>query len=68
MCTGLKETWIYMATDTVFPVKEGTILTVSCNEGYQLDGDKHVTCIKDTEFSHTSEPKCGKKIYAIYAF
>ena len=49
-----------MATDTVFPVEEGTILTVSCNEGYQLGGDEQVTCTEDTEFSYTIEPYCGK--------
>ena len=57
-----------MTTDTGFPVDVGTFLTVSCDDGYQLDGDKHVTCTKYMEFSYTSKPKCGKKIYTIYAF
>ena len=57
-----------MASDTVFPVEEGTILTVSCNDGYQLGGDNQVTCTKDVEFSYTNEPKCGKQIYTINAF
>ena len=57
-----------MATDTVFPVEEGTILTVSCNDGYQLGGDNQVTCAETTEFSFTNEPNCGKQIYTIYTF
>ena len=51
-----------MVPDQQFPVSEGTVLTLSCKAGYQLKGDKEVTCSTETdsEFQHTTEPRCGK--------
>ena len=61
-CDGLKTTWSNMAPDKEFPVAEGTVLTLSCKAGYQLIGDKEVTCSTETdsEFQYTIEPRCGK--------
>ena len=44
---------------STFPVATGTVLSLSCNEGYELSGDKEVTCIQNTEFKFTEEPACG---------
>ena len=49
-----------MKTDTQFPILAKTAFVLSCNEGYELKGDKIVTCIKDTEFANSTEPKCGE--------
>ena len=43
-----------------FPVPSETVLTITCNEGYQLNGDETVTCTKGIEFQYSTEPKCGK--------
>ena len=51
-----------MAADKSFPVAEGTVVTVSCEEGYQLIGDTEVTCSlqTDTLFDYSDEPRCGE--------
>ena len=49
-----------MKADKQFPVSTGTVLTLSCNVGYELKGDKTVTCTKNTEFQFSVEPACGK--------
>ena len=59
-CAGLKTAWTNMVADKEFPVTVGTVLTLSCMEGYRLTGDKVVTCTKDTEFQYTTEPQCGE--------
>ena len=38
----------------------GTEVTLNCKDGYEISGDKAVTCVKDTEFEFTVEPKCGE--------
>ena len=50
-----------MVTDKSFPVAEGTVVTVSCEEGYQLSGDNELTCsVKaDALFDYSDEPRCG---------
>ena len=59
-CTGLKEAWTSnnVLSDQDFPVVEGTVLTLSCRGGEEIEGDKTVTCVKDTEYQYTEEPKC----------
>ena len=57
-CTGLKEAWSNVLSDQDFPVVEGTVLTLSCRGGEEIEGDKTVTCVKDTEYQYTEEPKC----------
>ena len=57
---GLKPTWTGMTADRTFPVTVGTVVTLSCKEGYELGGDKTVTCTKDTEFKFSTEPQCGE--------
>ena len=60
-CTGLKSSWKNMfAVNNTFPVTKGTAVTLSCNAGYQLDGDNPVTCDQDTEFTYSDEPCCSK--------
>ena len=59
-CTGLKTTWANMKADKQFAVSTGTVLSLSCNEGYELKGDKTVTCNKNTEFQYSVEPYCGE--------
>ena len=36
----------------------GSLVSVSCEEGYKLIGDNVITCVKDREFSHEVEPHC----------
>ena len=59
-CTGLKTTWTNMKTDKAFPVFKGTVLSLSCNDGYELKGDQTVTCTRNTEFQFSVEPNCGE--------
>ena len=61
-CTSLTTTWSQMVPDKTFPVVHGTVLTLSCKDGHQMNGDKEVTCIVGTEFSYseTNSPECGK--------
>ena len=48
-----------MRADPDFPVSTGTVLFLSCNDGYKLKGDKTVTCFRNTEFQFSVEPNCG---------
>ena len=59
-CTGLKTTWNNMKADKEFPVSSGTILSLSCNVGYELKGDETVTCTTETKFQFSIEPNCGE--------
>ena len=49
-----------MDTTSSFPVSAGTVLSLSCNDGYELKGDTKVTCTEDTEFQFSEKPICGK--------
>ena len=49
-----------MKADKAFPVFKGTVLSLSCNVGYELKGDKTVTCTRNTEFQFSVEPNCGE--------
>ena len=51
-----------MMADKQFPVSTGTVLSLSCNVGigYELKGDKTVTCTTSTEFEFSVEPNCGE--------
>ena len=49
-----------MEADKKFPVTAETVVTLSCKAGYQIKGDKAVTCDKDTEFKFSKEPQCGE--------
>ena len=51
-----------MVADKSFSVAEGTIVTVSCEDGYQLIGDTEVTCSLQTDalFDYSDEPRCGQ--------
>ena len=49
-----------MVTTSTFPVPAGTLVSLSCNEGYQLKGDHEVTCTHNVQFLFTENPTCGK--------
>ena len=50
-----------MDTTSKFPVSAGTVLSLTCNAGYELKGNHDVTCTHHTEYQFTdSEPFCGK--------
>lgn len=57
-CSGLNKSWTNIRTETSFPVPPGTKVTVACERGYTHSGDSTVTCLKDTEFQHSSAPIC----------
>ena len=62
-CIGLKTTWTNMKTDKQFPVSTGAVLSLSCNVGYELRGDKTVICTTNTKFQYSVEPACGMYNY-----
>ncbi|KAL5247273.1 hypothetical protein ACHWQZ_G019215 [Mnemiopsis leidyi] len=57
-CTGFRTEWINIVADQEFPVCEGTVFSLSCNEGHVHKGDKLITCHKNTEFQFSEEPYC----------
>ena len=50
-----------MKTGKQFPVSTGTVLSLNCNDGYELKGEKTVTCTENTEFEFSEEPNCGEQ-------
>ena len=46
--------------EPTLPQVAGTVLSVSCNPGYELTGDKEVTCQRLQEFTFDTEPQCGE--------
>ena len=52
-----------MRADEQFPVSKGVVLSLICDEGHELKGDKEVTCTRNTEFQFSEEPICGGQIY-----
>ena len=57
-CTGLDPAWSQLTTEATFPVDEGTVLTVSCEEGFLLRGSNTITCTEGTTFSSATTPTC----------
>ena len=57
-CTGLDPAWSQLTTEATFPVDEGTVLTVSCEEGFLLRGSNTITCTEGTTFSSANTPTC----------
>ena len=59
-----------MVAKEKFPVLQGTVLTLSCQDGHQMSGDKEVTCIGGTEFNYskTHSPECGKNLDLVLYF
>ena len=49
-----------MVTTSTFPVPTKTVVSLSCNAGYQLKGDHEVTCTHNVQFEFTEKPTCGK--------
>ena len=48
-------------TTTEFPVNHGSTVSVSCDSGYKLVGDKVITCVRDKQFSYGIEPHCQQR-------
>ena len=65
-CTGLKATWRNMVTEKEFPVAQGTVVSLTCTAGYQLEGDRTVTCDTNTEFLYSTEPQCSESFTIVY--
>ena len=45
--------------ESVFPITKGETLTLSCEPGYELTGDKEVTCDQFQTFTFIAEPLCS---------
>ena len=60
-CTGLKTTWTNMVTTSKFPVFVDTVVSLSCNAGYELKGSNQVTCIQNTAYHFIDDvPLCSE--------
>ena len=59
-CSGLHKSWSNIITETRFPVPPGTEITLGCETGYSLSGDSIVTCLRNTDFQHSSVPVCTR--------
>ena len=57
-CTSLDPAWNQLTTEATFPVEAGTVLTVSCEEGFLLRGSNTITCTEGTTFSSANTPTC----------
>ena len=58
-CTGLPTNISRLVTDAQFPVSQGTPVKVGCEEGFTVDGNDVITCVKGTLFSwEEEEPEC----------
>ena len=49
-----------MISTSSLPVPVGEVLTLQCNEGYEMGGDNQVTCASDLTLVYGEEPLCGK--------
>ena len=47
-------------TNETFPVYYGDVVSVGCNTGHTLSGNRSITCEKGTVFTYSSEPICMK--------
>jgi hypothetical protein len=56
----LNPLWTKLTTLETSPVTKGTVLTVSCEEGFFLQGSSTVTCIGGYAFSSDNFPSCVK--------
>ena len=61
VCRGLPESWKRVITDKEFPVDTGTLVAMSCQEGYINTGSKGVTCNTELyqDFEYGSVPSCS---------
>ena len=57
-CTRLDPAWNHLTTAVNFPADTGTVLTVSCKEGFKLRGSNTITCTAGTTFSSDTSPSC----------
>ena len=51
-----------MEADKNFPVTVGTVITLSCKEGFEFNGDNIVTCASENKFKYAAngEPQCSE--------
>ena len=47
-----------MKTETKFPIVFGTVVEVTCDNGYKLEGSNTVTCERDTTFTFVEQSAC----------
>ena len=45
-------------TEVTFPVEEGTVLTVSCEDQFLMRGSNTVTCTEGTSYFTDKTPTC----------
>ena len=57
-CTGLDPNWDNLKTETKFPIVFGTVVEVTCDNGYKLEGSYTVTCDRDTTFTFLGQSAC----------
>ncbi|KAL5263222.1 hypothetical protein ACHWQZ_G008564 [Mnemiopsis leidyi] len=60
-CHGLDPTWEGMTSDpdlSSTSIGSGTVVTLSCEDGTRLFGDKEVTCYSGTLYTFTRPPQC----------
>lgn len=58
-CTGLPEI-DNLKTESEFSIDYGTLVTVSCEEGYKHQGDQILQCIENQDFNFDNKPTCIK--------
>ena len=51
----------HLLTTATFPVRHGTVVTVSCDSDHVLKGSHVITCDKDKSFFFSSTPSCVNK-------
>ena len=47
-----------METETPFPIVFGTVVDITCDTGYKLEGSKTVTCDVGTTYTFVEQPAC----------
>ena len=47
-----------MKTETKFPIVFGTVVEVTCDSSYKLEGSYTVTCDRDTTFTFVEQSAC----------
>ena len=57
-CTSLDPTWDYLNTETSFPIVFGTVVEITCETGYSLQGSNTVTCDIGTTYKFVEQPAC----------
>ena len=61
VCRGLPESWKRVITEKEFPVDTGTLVAMSCEDGFINTGSKVVMCNTELyqDFEYGSVPSCS---------